>query len=271
MKKPSQHDISRIIPNTVPFPNFYIDSGIWALLKTNEQSCIVILARKTYGWWKQSDRIAMSQMAKLTGMKEPTVRKVMSRLVLFGLAVCLSGDHDNGNPSGKEWALQVEDQRVDYGALQNRAFAKSKIDIDRTVGLKNTPTVPREPSPIVPHKATPTVARDPQNQSKPSNKKSAIPSKSKLIQEAFALHWKITLSLSWKSHLAFLKWAVDEAYITPAMIEYAKTTFDTDDELNWHGKRNTSLPFLQENWLKLIDGFGEVSQDYSQAPDMSGL
>lgn len=90
-------------------------------------------------------------------------------------------------------------------------------------------------------------------------KQSSIPSRSQLIKDAFAKHWKLTLTLSWKSHLEFLKWAVDEVQMTPAMIEFARNTFDSDEEFNWKGKRNVSLPMIQENWLILTSGYQETS------------
>lgn len=254
--KPTQQDISRIIPNTFPFPNFYIDSGIWALLKPTEQSCLVIIARKTYGWWKQSDRIALSQIVELTGLCEGTVRKTMQRLVSFGIVTLVSAS----NGVAKEWALQVEDQLVDYVALRCREDAKKALNMKRTGN--QTPVVGQHPSPIVPQHPSPSVGQHPQNHNKP--KKTYKPSPSKLFQDAVATHFKITLNPSFKAHLSFLKWAVDEAKITPEMVEYAAQMWEQSPELNWHGKRplkGMSIITFQQEWLKMIEGYGSQPQD----------
>lgn len=170
MKKPSKQDISRIVPNTFPFPNFYIDEfedckfGIWSLLKPVEQSCLVIIARKTYGWWKQSDRIALSQLSGLTGLSIPTCRSAMSRLVAFGLVEKLS-DSSDGSNYGNEWALQVNDQKVKYDELLKRRDAKKRLDDSRMSKRRgSTPVVSQDTPPPVRQDTPPVVSQDTQNQ-----------------------------------------------------------------------------------------------------------
>jgi hypothetical protein len=280
MKAPSAKAVSRIIPNTFPMPNFYLDSGIWALLKPEEQSCLTFLARKTYGWWKQSDRIAYSQLEKVTGLGKSCVRKSMASLVRFGLATCLSGAHDAGNSSGQEWALQVEDQLVKYDLLNARQSAKQTLNAKRTRGLLHTshetPNVPRDPSPNVPQQETPNVPRHPQKTYKPSNKPlpagTKIPSRSSIICDALALHFKVTVRPAIIVDREFLKWAVDDVHMTPEQIAFARTKWNGDAELNWHGKcMNPNLSIIQRDWLKAIDGFGKVTQEGDDDTDWGGL
>jgi hypothetical protein len=96
----------------------------------------------------------------------------------------------------------------------------------------------------------------------PSKKESP----SKLFQNAMAEHFKITLNPSFKAHLSFLKWAIDEAKITPEMVEYAAQMWEESPELNWHGKRqksSVSIITFQQEWLRMIEGYGAQTEDES--------
>ena len=82
------------------------------------------------------------------------------------------------------------------------------------------------------------------------------PSRSKLIQDAMLLHFGLTVSPSWKAHLAWLKWAVEVVDMTPETIKYAAETWETDEDLNWKGKRmKPALSVLQTEWARIMDGY----------------
>lgn len=116
---------SRIIPNTFQTPNLLIDDGLMALLSGNEVKCYLVVIRKTFGWRKERDRIAKSQIAAATGLAETTVDDCMASLVRFGLV--LRTAENNPANEGVEWAPQMDDRQIDYSGLETRqADAKSK-------------------------------------------------------------------------------------------------------------------------------------------------
>lgn len=44
-----------------------------------------VVFRKTYGWNKKADRISMSQISEMTGLKRPTVARALKRLLEYGV------------------------------------------------------------------------------------------------------------------------------------------------------------------------------------------
>jgi phage replication O-like protein O len=121
---------SKIIPNTFQTPNLFLDDGLLALLTGSETKCYLVIIRKTFGWRKDRDRIAKSQIAQLTGLSEPTVDDCMANLVKFGLVVCTA--ENNPANSGKEWAPQMDDSLIDYAGLQKRQSDTKLSSIKRT-------------------------------------------------------------------------------------------------------------------------------------------
>lgn len=81
------------------------------------------------------------------------------------------------------------------------------------------------------------------------------PSRSALVQEALTKHFSITLNPTFKAHKDFLVWAVDTAHMTPDLIEFARKTWDSNDQINWQGKRTISLKSITEEWLNLVKSF----------------
>lgn len=95
------------------------------------------------------------------------------------------------------------------------------------------------------------------------------PSPSSLFCEAMRKHFKITVNPDWKAHLTFLRWAIDDAKITPEMVEYARLTWAHDDTINWSGKRSITMTAVMEEWEKLIEGYYPV--DETQADGFSRI
>ncbi len=82
-------------PNTCQVPNVIFD--YW-MSRLNESQFKVLLAitRKTLGWHKIKDDISNSQIQKLTGLKETTVRDAANYLVRLGLVIMNYNKLDNG-------------------------------------------------------------------------------------------------------------------------------------------------------------------------------
>jgi len=146
IKKPTPQDIARLIPNTFPFPNWLIDGedgngdGIWSLLTGEEQNLLTIVIRKTYGWWKMKDRLAVSQLVSYSGLSDGTVRKYMNRLVVFRLVIEYS--ESINDPRGREYGLQTDEQNVDYDALVHRSTTRDELNKRRMAKRREKITPP---------------------------------------------------------------------------------------------------------------------------------
>lgn len=70
-----------------PIPNVINDE--WSKhLKGNEFKITFLIARKTFGFNKKWDKIAISQMAKYTGLSERTCQRVRKDLINRGVILC---------------------------------------------------------------------------------------------------------------------------------------------------------------------------------------
>lgn len=115
---------SHLIPNSFQVPNFYVDSCL-AHLNGSEAKCLLLLARKTFGWHKASDRLSKSQLMRMTGLGNGALDTAMASLVSFGLVTRVS-ENDKWN-HGVEWSLQTDSSLVELEALAERSQrARSK-------------------------------------------------------------------------------------------------------------------------------------------------
>ena len=73
-----------IVPNYTQVPNVVIDD-LAAKLSDSAFKIYVVLIRKTKGWERKRDAIAISQFCDLTGKSKPTVIKALDELINLGL------------------------------------------------------------------------------------------------------------------------------------------------------------------------------------------
>lgn len=135
-KTSQQEMMSKLLPNTFPFANMLMDEldqlsgcNIWSLLDPVEHTLLPIVYRKTFGWWKRSDRIAMSQLKSMSGLNEATVRKYMNSLVELGLVVKI--DNNNSANEGIEWSPQTDDKLINFDALLERTRLREEVNAKR--------------------------------------------------------------------------------------------------------------------------------------------
>ena len=121
---------SKIIPNTFQTPNLLVEDGLMGLLSGNETKCYIVVIRKTFGWRKDRDRIAKSQIATAAGIAETTVDDCMAALVKFGLV--LRTAENNPANAGVEWAPQMDDSQIDYAGLRERQAQAKSANSKRT-------------------------------------------------------------------------------------------------------------------------------------------
>lgn len=70
-------------PNTTQVPNFIFD--LIPRLSEAELKVLMVIIRKTYGWHKDTDKIAASQLEKLTGLSYSAIKKARASLRTKGL------------------------------------------------------------------------------------------------------------------------------------------------------------------------------------------
>lgn len=125
---------SKIIPNTFQTPNLLTDEGLLALLTGSETKCYLVVIRKTFGWRKERDRIAKSQIMAVTGLSESAVDQSMASLVAFGLI--LRTAENNPANEGVEWAPQMDDSKINMPALLARQANAKQANAKKTANAR---------------------------------------------------------------------------------------------------------------------------------------
>lgn len=126
---------SKIIPNTFQTPNLLTDEGLLALLNGSETKCYLVVIRKTFGWRKDRDRIAKSQIMAATGLSEKAVDQSMASLVAFGL-ILRTAENNQAN-EGVEWAPQMDDSQINMQALVERQEKAKQANAQKTAKARS--------------------------------------------------------------------------------------------------------------------------------------
>jgi phage replication O-like protein O len=95
------------------------------VISPDEWRVLLIIFRKTYGWDKKEDRIALSQFAAITGMKKQHISRALSKLVLRNMIYRVT-------QSGNQLPNQVTPMIITYGIQK---------DFEKWVGLPKQVTV----------------------------------------------------------------------------------------------------------------------------------
>ena len=98
-------------PTYTQTPNDLFDHWL-PLLGEGELKVLLVIMRKTFGWHKTHDAISVSQLAKLTGMKEDTVIKAAKSLQKKGV-ITRSVVGKNGSQQ-TIYSLVVEEESNNY-------------------------------------------------------------------------------------------------------------------------------------------------------------
>lgn len=132
MTKQKESDTSEngLKPNTFPFPNIYVDKCM-VYQTSDEWKVLSLFVRKIYGWRKEVDWIAHSQIMGYTGLSEATVRKCLDALQLFNLVVMVQPS-DPATKKGALWGLQDEEGKINFQAMIDRKAGKKQKNSSRT-------------------------------------------------------------------------------------------------------------------------------------------
>lgn len=88
-----------------PVANEIIDALVAWQLSSYEYRVFLFLIRKTYGWHKKSDWIALQQFVKETGIRENHVSRALSMLLKQNMVT------KGGNHNRPEWGIQKDFDR----------------------------------------------------------------------------------------------------------------------------------------------------------------
>ena len=226
---------SRIIPNAFQKPNWIVDV-VMRYIPGEHYKCLDVIIRKTLGWMKERDRIALSQIVSLTGISENKVRACMKDLCRFGLAIKTDGN--NANNQGNEYALQMDDSLVDLSALMAWDGARRTLNKRRiqAASSKVNEVVPSHGSTTVTRHGGGVVARMTQKPLSKANRSSHTTGK-----------------------IEFSEMTVEQAYKVPSLAMYRKATGFFPGKMVWafvdgfvreHGITESQLKAAAEAWAR---------------------
>lgn len=139
--------IERFIPNSFQISNAFVDE-MMGELSGNAVKCYLIIVRKTRGWGKESDAIAISQFIDGKKLKdERTVRAALDELLAAGVV----GKMDfKGRPS--VYFLAKPPAKNDGGVPANFVPPAKNVPTAKNEGAVPTKNVPAPPTKNVPHR-----------------------------------------------------------------------------------------------------------------------
>lgn len=134
--------MSDFIPNSFQVPNAYVDR-FWHLLTPPEQSVLIYLVRRIFGFGKRQDRVALSQIMSGittndgkrldygTGLGYEAVRRALNGLLRAGFVA----EVEPAVPRRRLAAcyeLQTQAAQIDVEWLENRAQQQRDGNVNRT-------------------------------------------------------------------------------------------------------------------------------------------
>lgn len=139
--------IERFIPNSFQISNAFVDE-MMGELSGNAVKCYLIIVRKTRGWGKESDAIAISQFIDGKKLKdERTVKAALDELLAAGVV----GKMDfKGRPS--VYFLSKPPAKNDGGVPTNFVPPAKNVPTTKNEGAVPAKNVPTPPTKNVPHR-----------------------------------------------------------------------------------------------------------------------
>lgn len=123
-------------PNTASMPNILFDYWM-SRLSPGEFKVLMGIARKTFGWNKQRDRISLRQLTELTGLHKSNVIKCCESLIELGLVIKIkSKDEFDGSDAPNQYEINVDCQV--WGIAENEGGSR----VERLEGVAQNDTPP---------------------------------------------------------------------------------------------------------------------------------
>lgn len=142
-----------------PIPNDLVEALAAGKLTAREFQVVAAVIRKTYGWGKDSDRIAASQLAELTGIRRQECSMLLCRLIERNIISRQGGSRGpiQVNLNSAEW---TEREKASKDNISGRVTTDSELssltttyshrvttNVRHTIDKKDTLNTPSEYSP----------------------------------------------------------------------------------------------------------------------------
>lgn len=94
-------------PNYTQIPNAIFDYWM-PILSPGEFKVLLAIARKTFGWHKERERISLRQLAELTGLNKRSIKGMVDKLVDHGIVIKIkSTDPFDGSDAPNQYEINV--------------------------------------------------------------------------------------------------------------------------------------------------------------------
>lgn len=157
-------NMNHYIPNTSSIPNILFD--YWMLhLTPAEFKVLMCIARKTYGWRKDFDRISITQIEKMTGLSRKGITKNLDALIEHGLITKIKSKTSDGDDAPNQYEVNVHCLRggselstppvvnsVHQGVVYS-VHPQKKTYTKENIQYNSPPIPPHSPEPSLPAKA----------------------------------------------------------------------------------------------------------------------
>jgi phage replication O-like protein O len=77
----------------VDLANEIIEALAKIRISGEEMQCLWVIFRKTYGWHKKEDHIALSQFSEMTSLKKPAICRALSKLLSKKIIIIIKNDN----------------------------------------------------------------------------------------------------------------------------------------------------------------------------------
>jgi phage replication O-like protein O len=94
------------IPNTSAIPNILFDYWMFRLTPA-EFKVLLCIARKTYGWHKDVDKISITQIEKMTGLSRKGITQNLESLIEVGLILKIKSKSAEGDDAPNQYEINV--------------------------------------------------------------------------------------------------------------------------------------------------------------------
>jgi len=138
-------------------PNQLLGALAACRIPGEQMQCLAVIIRKTYGWHKRSDWIALNQFAEMTGINKPHVKRALNALVDRNIIVAEKGNKKHPsyriNKKFNQWKLlpkkvtnkkQPAEIPVDMNDSASNPGAESLPKKAKGVAKKGNPSLPKK-------------------------------------------------------------------------------------------------------------------------------
>jgi hypothetical protein len=138
--------MSKIIPNSFQYPNYYSDELMY-LLSGDEQKILLYTVRRIIGFHKDKDNISLTQYSDGittrsgqqldygTGLNRPAVISAIEMLTTCRIITEIKEGHSQ---DGKCYSLQLDSNKIDLQPLKDRQAKRHQVGQQRTEKARAT-------------------------------------------------------------------------------------------------------------------------------------